>query len=264
MRKKIICLIVLTLVLTSVIGAFISQKGNVQAATSFDVYGYVEGVVTSSGLNVRSGPSVNYKVVHVLYKGQKVKVLGKLGNWYVIHDPSTDYVGAVSANYMTINWPKTTPKPTPAPTPTPTPAPDIPPAEQPGTTPSDISAEEQQLLDLVNKARAEAGVGALKFDMELMKVARLKAKDMVDNNYFSHQSPTYGSPFDMMKQFNISFRTAGENIAGNRTVEGAFKAWMNSEGHRRNILNGSFNYVGFGIVPSNTYGKILVQMFIGR
>ncbi|HHY23587.1 MAG TPA: SCP-like extracellular protein, partial [Clostridiaceae bacterium] len=72
------------------------------------------------------------------------------------------------------------------------------------------------------------------------------------------------SPFDMMKQFGISFRTAGENIAGNRTVEGAFKAWMNSEGHRKNILNGNFNYTGIGIVESSTYGKILVQQFIGR
>ncbi|NMB96529.1 MAG: SCP-like extracellular protein, partial [Clostridiaceae bacterium] len=74
----------------------------------------------------------------------------------------------------------------------------------------------------------------------------------------------YGSPFDMMRQFDISFRTAGENIAGNKTVEGAFKAWMNSAGHKKNILNSSFNYTGIGIVDSPKYGKILVQMFIGR
>jgi len=92
----------------------------------------------------------------------------------------------------------------------------------------------------------------------------LKAKDLVENNYFSHESPTYGSPFDMMRQFDISFRTAGENIAGNKTVEGAFKAWMNSAGHKKNILNSGFNYTGIGIVDSPKYGKILVQMFIGR
>ena len=92
----------------------------------------------------------------------------------------------------------------------------------------------------------------------------MKAKDMVDNNYFSHQSPTYGSPFDMMRQFGISFKTAGENIAGNRTVEGAFKAWMNSEGHKKNILNSGFNYTGIGIVDSSKYGKMLVQQFIGK
>ena len=87
---------------------------------------------------------------------------------------------------------------------------------------------------------------------------------MVENNYFSHQSPTYGSPFDMMRQFNNAFNSAGENIAGNQTVEGAFKAWMGSEGHKKNILNSNFNYTGIGIETSNTYGKIVVQQFIGR
>jgi uncharacterized protein YkwD len=67
-----------------------------------------------------------------------------------------------------------------------------------------------------------------------------------------------------MRQFGISFKTAGENIAGNSTEEGATKAWMNSEGHRKNILNGNFNYTGIGIYQSPKYGKILVQMFIGR
>jgi uncharacterized YkwD family protein len=120
------------------------------------------------------------------------------------------------------------------------------------------------MLELVNKARADAGVGALAFDTTLQKVARLKAQDMVANNYFSHQSPTYGSPFDMMRQFGVSFKTAGENIAGNQTVEKAFVAWMNSPGHKQNILNAGFNYTGIGIVSSPTYGYIFVQQFIGR
>ena len=86
---------------------------------------------------------------------------------------------------------------------------------------------------------------------------------MVKNNYFDHQSPTYGSPFDMMEKFGISYGIAGENIAGNGTVEKAFDAWMNSTGHRENILNKNFNYVGFGIADSPKYGKIFVQQFIG-
>jgi len=117
---------------------------------------------------------------------------------------------------------------------------------------------------MVNKARADAGVEPLQFDMNLVKVARLKAQDMVDKGYFSHQSPTYGSPFDMMRQFGIEFKTAGENIAGNQTAQKAFNAWMGSEGHKKNILNASFNYTGIGVVESPTYGKIFVQMFIGR
>lgn len=98
----------------------------------------------------------------------------------------------------------------------------------------------------------------------MQNIARIKAQDMVDSNYFSHTSPTYGSPFNMMKSFGISYKTAGENIAGNSSNSGAVNAWMNSEGHRTNILNSSFNYTGIGVVKSPKYGKIYVQMFIGK
>ena len=107
-------------------------------------------------------------------------------------------------------------------------------------------------------------MSALKIDPELQRVARIKAQDMVNNNYFSHNSPTYGSPFDMMNSFKISYKTAGENIAGNSSNSAAVTAWMNSSGHRANILNSSFNYTGIGVVSSPKYGKIYVQMFIGK
>ena len=87
---------------------------------------------------------------------------------------------------------------------------------------------------------------------------------MVDNNYFSHTSPTYGSPFNMLNNFKISYKTAGENIAGNSSNSGAVNAWMNSSGHKANILNGNFNYTGIGVVNGSKYGKIYVQMFIGK
>ena len=87
---------------------------------------------------------------------------------------------------------------------------------------------------------------------------------MVSNNYFSHTSPTYGSPFDMLKSYKVSYKTAGENIAGNSSNSGAVNAWMNSSGHRANILNSSFTYTGIGVVSSPKYGKIYVQMFIGK
>ena len=98
----------------------------------------------------------------------------------------------------------------------------------------------------------------------MQRVARIKAEDMVTNNYFSHTSPTYGSPFDMLKSFKISYKTAGENIAANSSNSGAVNAWMNSSGHKANILNSSFNYTGIGVVNSSKYGKIFVQMFIGK
>ncbi|MGB9904169.1 MAG: CAP domain-containing protein, partial [Desulfotomaculales bacterium] len=123
--------------------------------------------------------------------------------------------------------------------------------------------DEQKMVALVNQERAKYGLAPLKVNMELVRVARLKAQDMVENNYFSHTSPTYGSPFEMMKQFGISYRTAGENLAGAPSVEVAHQSLMNSSGHRANILNPSFTQVGIGVAEGSVYGKIFVQMFIG-
>lgn len=145
------------------------------------------------------------------------------------------------------------------------------PAQQPTTTTeptqttqttSTLSAYEQKVVDLTNQERAKNGLAALKVDTALSKVAREKSLDMSNNGYFSHTSPTYGSPFDMMKQFGISYQYAGENIAmGQRTPEEVVQAWMNSEGHRKNILSANFNYIGVGYVETGNYWT---QMFIGK
>ena len=98
---------------------------------------------------------------------------------------------------------------------------------------------------------------------DLAAVAEKKAEDMRDNNYFSHNSPTYGSPFDMMKQFGISYKAAGENIAkGQKTPEEVMNGWMNSQGHRDNILNANFTDIGVGFVTDSNGGTYWVQMFI--
>lgn len=127
-----------------------------------------------------------------------------------------------------------------------------------------MNADEKEVFDLINKQRANNGLQALKVDNEVQRVARIKAQDMVDNNYFAHKSPIYGSPFNMLKSFKISYKTAGENIAGNSSNSGAVTSWMNSSGHKANILNSNFNYTGVGVVSSSKYGKIFVQMFIGK
>ncbi|MFD0711629.1 CAP domain-containing protein [Paenibacillus sp. GCM10027626] len=107
------------------------------------------------------------------------------------------------------------------------------------------SQDEQQVLELVNQARTSAGLKALTLNSSLSKVAMAKAQDMINNNYFDHQSPTYGSPFDMMKSFGITYNAAGENIAkGQTSPREVMNQWMNSEGHRANILNSSFNQIG--------------------
>ncbi|WP_235427178.1 CAP domain-containing protein [Cohnella kolymensis] len=104
---------------------------------------------------------------------------------------------------------------------------------------------EQQVLQLVNKQRATAGLSPLGMDSNLSKMAMAKAQDMYNNNYFDHTSPTYGSPFEMMGKFRIVFNAAGENIAkGQTSPEQVMNDWMNSEGHRANILNSSFTNIG--------------------
>jgi uncharacterized YkwD family protein len=119
------------------------------------------------------------------------------------------------------------------------------------------------MLDLINAERAKVGVPALSADMKVMEVAQIKSDDMVKNNYFSHTSPTYGSPFDMLRKFGVTFSAAAENIARNTSVEAAHAALMASEGHRTNILNPSYNYIGIGITDSSS-GKVFVQMFIKK
>ena len=123
-------------------------------------------------------------------------------------------------------------------------------------------AIEAEVVRLVNVERANAGLPALKSDWELARVAQHKSQDMKDKNYFDHTSPTYGTPFNMMKNYGITYKSAGENIAkGQKTAAEVVKAWMNSEGHRANILNKNYTHIGVGYVSNGNYWT---QMFIQK
>jgi uncharacterized YkwD family protein len=145
------------------------------------------------------------------------------------------------------------------------------PAQQQAETPAEnkteqtasaVSEFEKKVVELTNAERAKQGLAPLELDEELSKVAKEKSNDMKKNNYFSHNSPTYGSPFDMMKQFGVEYRTAGENIAmGQQSPDEVVNAWMKSEGHRANIMNGEFTHIGVGHVEDGNYWT---QMFIGK
>ncbi|MEH7117954.1 CAP domain-containing protein [Neobacillus vireti] len=125
-----------------------------------------------------------------------------------------------------------------------------------------VSQFAQQVIDLTNQQRTKNGLPALKADTKLSGVAQKKALDMQQNHYFSHTSPTYGSPFDMMRDFGVTYKSAGENIAqGQRTPQEVVTAWMNSEGHRKNILSANFTHIGVGFEQT---GKNWSQMFIGK
>ncbi|KIL47975.1 CAP domain-containing protein [Jeotgalibacillus campisalis] len=127
---------------------------------------------------------------------------------------------------------------------------------------SPVSDFEQQVVELTNAERSKEGLPALELDTELSKVADDKSLDMQQNQYFSHTSPTHGSPFDMMKAYGIQYSSAGENIAmGQGSPEEVVQAWMNSEGHRKNIMSSSFTHIGVGHVENGNYWT---QMFISK
>ncbi len=120
------------------------------------------------------------------------------------------------------------------------------------STPDDIRTLETEVIRLVNAERKKAGRSALAENSEVSRVARIKSKDFIDNNYFSHNSPTYGSPFDMLKSFGIKYTAAAENIAnGQRSAAEVMKTWMNSPGHKANILSSTYNQIGVGVARDN-------------
>ncbi len=119
------------------------------------------------------------------------------------------------------------------------------------------------MVALVNNERASRGLQPLQVDARLVKLAKMKSVDMIKNNYFGHTSPVYGSPYDMMKAEGITYRKAGENIAGAGTVAQAHTGLMNSAGHRANILDPAYTRIGIGIVKGGPYGYMFTQQFIG-
>lgn len=122
----------------------------------------------------------------------------------------------------------------------------------------------QEVLDLVNKERSKQGLKALELSNKLDNLAVMKAKDMVNKNYFDHTSPTYGSPFNMLQSYGVKYQSAGENIAaGQKTPQEVMTAWMNSSGHRANILNANYTQLGVGKATGGSYGVYWVQLFIG-
>lgn len=218
------------------------------------------GQVTANRLNVRRGPGIKYDTVGILSKDAYIRVFAKIGNWYVIQTEN-NLIGAVSSDYITPCYDmdlsnlsiETNAEPIVNEDNTSNPA-----------VPSTLSVEEQEFLDKINALRLKNNLPELQIDDNVENIARLKAQDLAENNYFSHTSDKYGTPFEMLSTSGVNYKTASENIAGNASIDGAISSWMNSDSHKNNILSTDFNYTGVAVVHSNTYGKILVQFFIGK
>lgn len=127
----------------------------------------------------------------------------------------------------------------------------------------ELSDDEQEVLDLANKYRKENGLDELSAFSKLQDVAKLKAMDLVENEYFSHISERLGTPFEMLENNGVVYTIAGENLARGSSIEKVVEAWINSPLHRDNILEKKFEYTGICVVESDTYGKVFVQLFMG-
>ena len=122
---------------------------------------------------------------------------------------------------------------------------------------------EAEVIRLVNIEREKAGIPKLSENNELNRIARTKSQDFINNNYFGHNSPTYGSPFEMLRTLRVEFTAAGENIAsGQRTATEVMNSWMNSTEHRANILNPTYNKIGVGAVRDDNGNTFWTQLFI--
>ena len=243
--KNKITILLSTIIIILTIGLFATCFG----MDEYETVEYSYGIVNTDYLNMRTGAGINFDSITYLTKNEYVRIFAKVGDWYIIQNEANQ-IGAVHIDYI------------------------IPTNEQKAastnteiitdTQKSDLTQDENELLSLINKERKKNNLMELEIDDKLQNVARLKANDLVDNNYFSHISPIYGTPFEMLKANQISYKTASENIAGNPNISSAFESWMNSDSHKNNILSNDYNYTGLAVVDSIAYGKIIVELFIGK
>lgn len=238
-------------------------------------------------LNVRCGPGIQYDKIGKIYKDDYIEILGQVGDWYVVitennyvgtvfkeyvepvendnsnneeenievnseafennienkndEDGATEKILEISQEEIILNVSNTE-----------------------FEDKNGLTEEEQEFLNLINANRENNGLPKLEIDNEIQNIARLKANDLVENKYFAHVSPVYGDVSAMLTDFKISYKTVGENIAGNNNLVGAVEAWMNSENHRSNLLSNDYNYTGVAVAESETYGKVFVQIFVGK
>ena len=203
---------------------------------NFEILKETEVNTKNQNINIRTGPGTNFSVVTTLNYKAQVRVIGKINDWYLVITPN-NYVGFIRNDLIELQK-----------------------LENENALPN----TPETILNLINEERKNKGLPELIIDNTLNAIAKTKAKDMISNNYFAHESPTYGLPFKMIQDAKITYKTAGENIAGNRSVANAVNSWLSSEPHKQNLLSNAYNYIGIGLEKSDTYGYVIVVMFIGK
>ncbi|HWQ74524.1 MAG TPA: CAP domain-containing protein [Syntrophomonas sp.] len=230
MKKLLSFIVILSFLFIPLYSTSASQPATVnKVAGAFTTTSVKQVQVNVKSLSFRTGATSSHRVITTYSKGTVLNVIGKIGNWYVVKN-SKDTVGCVDGRYVKVYNGSTT-----------------------SSGSSSFNSMQTEMLGYINADRKANGLSALTLDKSLCNGASLKSKDMAENNYFSHTSPTYGSPFSMMQSLGISYTAAGENIALNTSVKGAYSAFMNSSGHRANILSSNFGKVGLGFYQKGSY-----------
>jgi len=216
-----------------------------------------DGVINADGIRLRSGPGTAYPVIATLNNGTKVRIMGLIRGWLVVLMPD-DSVGMVSAEYVQITETAATPA-----------TPDISVSHVPGAELSvpamaaDSLPAAERLFKLVNDYRTQFGLAAYIDDEKLDEAARLKAGDMVKNNYFNHDSPEYGTPFNMLRNMGVFYKTASENLACTANVDEAFSKMTGNLAHRTNLISQRYTHIGIGVADdvSEPGKQIIVLLF---
>jgi uncharacterized protein YkwD len=216
-----------------------------------------ECVIATKRLNVRTGPGVEYPVVTSLAEDTKLSVIGAINNWFVVILPDQS-VGMVSKNFVNITKFKEVSQGADD---------EIIRQESDELEEEIIYAEEspaERLFLLVNEARMKNHLTAYSWDNQLNEAARIKVEDMAENHYFGHESPNLGTPFLMLRDIGIFYKTASENIANSESIESAHEKMLNSLAHKSNLLSKRYNKMGIAVLENpDADGKFLiVQIFI--
>lgn len=252
--KKIFIIFIIAITI-AIISIFSVSLGNDQPEESSSNYSNSTekiGTVTTETLKIRSGLGTNYDCIGLLKHRDTIHIYDKIDNWYIIKTDN-NLVGCVSADYITCSYADKETTET---------SNNI--KETENTSSTILSQDEQIFFNLINNERIQNNLPEFKIDEEILNIARLKANDIVEKNYFSHTSPTYGSIFDMLKSNNITYTKASENIARNTNASSAIDNLMKSESHKNNILSSDFEYTGIAVTNSINYGKIFVEIFISK
>lgn len=233
--------------------------GNKINAYTYIDYAPFYATILDNNTIVRGGPSTSYKLLTKLNKDEKVYVIGAIDNFFLVITQN-NIVGMIRQDLVikeespaNVNDNVTSNNSNASLN-----------SIESNIITTDNNYDIEYILNKINSIRNENGIASLTLDDLLTSTAQNKARDMVENNYFSHTSPTYGSPFEMMKNAGVIYKTAGENIAGNPDIDDAISSFLESENHKKNILSNSYNYIGIGLEKSEKYGYILVLMFVGR